>query len=228
MLCYVTTRYVDKHIEIGNDAMSMTTRGDRLKQAREGYFKSARQAAIALGVPVATYNAHEHAQQKGGRDFSPEEAQIYADRFGVKLEHLLMGISDDQPSNNTTPTIPVIGYVEPGDIVHFFREDEIERVRFPGVAGPVPLALPWNAALEMRNNPDYPRWLAYFDYAKRPMNPSLVGQLCVVASSDGKVYLRRVEKAWKRGWYHLVSRNELPIMDVRPIWAARIGLQAPR
>jgi hypothetical protein len=119
MLCYVTTRYVDKHIEIGNDAMTMTTRGDRLKQAREGYFKSARQAAIALGVPVATYNAHEHAQQKGGRDFSPEEAQIYADRFGVKLEHLLMGISGDPPSNNTSPTIPVIGYVEPGDIVHF-------------------------------------------------------------------------------------------------------------
>jgi hypothetical protein len=140
-----------------------------------------------------------------------------------------MGISEgDPPANTTAPTIPVIGYVEPGDIVHFFAEDKIERVRLPGAAGASQLGVPWNAALELRNNPDYPRWLAYFDDARRPMNPSLVGQLCVVASSDGRVYYRRVEKAWKRGWYHLVTRNELPITDVRLIWAARIGLIAPR
>lgn len=202
----------------------MTTRGERLKQARQGYFKSARQAAIAMEVPVATYNAHEHAQQRGGRDYSPEEAQRYAHKFGVKVEHLLMGISEgDPPVNTTAPTIPVIGYVEPGDIVHFFGEDKIERVKIPP-GWPAS----WNAALELRNNPDYPRWLAYFEDAKRPMNPNLIGQMCVVASSDGRVYLRRVEKAWKRGWYHLVTRNELPITDVRPIWAARIGLIAPR
>jgi hypothetical protein len=104
----------------------MTTRGERLKQAREGYFKSARQAAIALDVPVATYNAHEHAQEKGGRDYSPEEAQRYAHKFGVRSEYLLMGIPGDPPANDTQPTIPVIGYVEPGDLVHFFAADKIQ------------------------------------------------------------------------------------------------------
>jgi len=50
-----------------------------------------------MGVPVATYNAHEHAQEKkkekNGRDYSPEEAQRYADHFGVDVTWLLLGRS---------------------------------------------------------------------------------------------------------------------------------------
>ncbi len=202
----------------------MTTHGERLKQAREGYFKSARQAAIALDVPVATYNAHEHAQQKGGRDYSPEEAQRYAHKFGVRSEYLLMGIPGDPPPRDAAPTIPVIGVVEPGDRVRFFTADKIEQVQ---LAASRP-AVPWNAALELRNNPDYHLWLAFFEDARRPLTPSMVGQMCVVALSDDTIYLRRVERARHRGWYHLVTKNEAAITDVRPIWAARIGLIAPR
>lgn len=202
----------------------MKTRGERLKQAREGYFKSARSAAIAMSIPVATYNAHEHAQQKGGRDYSPEEAQRYADKFGVRSDYLLMGTPGDPPARDASPTIPVIGYVAPGDRVHFFPESEIQQVRLaPGAA-----AANWNAALELRNNPDYHLWLAFFDDARRPLTPSMVGQMCVVALSDDTIYLRRVERARHRGWYHLVTKNEAAITDVRPIWAARIGLIAPR
>ena len=44
-----------------------TTRGQRLRMAREKHFKSARLAAKAMGMPVATYGAHERAEQPGGR-----------------------------------------------------------------------------------------------------------------------------------------------------------------
>jgi hypothetical protein len=69
------------------------TRGERLRSARERLFKSARAAAIALGIPSATYGAHERAEaaEGRGRDYGPEEAAIYGARFKVRPEWLLTG-----------------------------------------------------------------------------------------------------------------------------------------
>ncbi len=66
-----------------------TTRGERLRIAREKRFKSARAAGKALGIPVSTYGAHERAESPGGRDYGPEEAKRYGRRFGVAPEWLL-------------------------------------------------------------------------------------------------------------------------------------------
>jgi transcriptional regulator with XRE-family HTH domain len=60
-----------------------TTRGERLRTARKRHFKSARAAAKALGVPPATYGAHERAESRGGRDFGLDEANLYAAAFKV-------------------------------------------------------------------------------------------------------------------------------------------------
>ena len=68
-----------------------TTRGERLRIAREKRFKSARLAGKAMGIPVSTYGAHERAQSPGGRDYGPEDAKKYARRFGVTPEWLLTG-----------------------------------------------------------------------------------------------------------------------------------------
>ena len=68
-----------------------TTRGERLRIAREKRFKSARLAGKAMNVPVSTYGAHERAQSPGGRDYGPEDAKKYARRFGVTPEWLLTG-----------------------------------------------------------------------------------------------------------------------------------------
>jgi hypothetical protein len=75
-----------------------TTRGERLRTARKRHFKSARAAAKALGVPPATYGAHERAQASGGRgrDYSPEEAELYGFRFKVRPEWLLTGAGEPE------------------------------------------------------------------------------------------------------------------------------------
>src|ERR1700676_3632801 len=75
-----------------------TTRGERLRTARKRHFKSARAAAKALGVPPATYGAHERAQAPGGRgrDYSPEEAELYGFRFKVRPEWLLTGAGEPE------------------------------------------------------------------------------------------------------------------------------------
>src|SRR5262245_41942716 len=114
----------------------MPTRGDRLRQAREKVFRSARQAAMAMGVPIATYSAHERAQYPGGRDFSPEDAQLYARRFGVRTEHLLLGVPDKPSSQIASPqTLPVVGYADQADVIVFYREDKLTQV--PAIEGAV-------------------------------------------------------------------------------------------
>src|SRR5713226_5719130 len=95
------------------------TRGERLRAARRTRFRSARAAALAMGIPVSTYGAHERAQLPGGRDFGTDEARRYARRFGVTPEWLLLGLrqrdieasleipsSPEQFEAPATPTIP--------------------------------------------------------------------------------------------------------------------------
>ena len=66
----------------------MTDKADRLKQAREraGY-TSARMAAEAMGVSVASYTQHEN----GLRGFKDDTATRYAAFFRVTVEWLIFG-----------------------------------------------------------------------------------------------------------------------------------------
>ena len=90
-----------------------TTRGDRLRIARERRFRSARQAAKAIGMAPSTYGAHERAEDPGGRDYGPNEAKRYARRFGVSTEWLLIGkgkgpdeAGPEEPEPETPPAQP--------------------------------------------------------------------------------------------------------------------------
>lgn len=119
-------------------------------------------------------------------------------------------------------TCPLVGYVAIGDRVHFYADEKIIRV--PAVDG----ASNSTAALELRNNPDFDKWLAFFEDERLPLKPSLIGWTCVVALSDDTVYFRRIERARHRGWFHLVAKGETAVTDVRPIWAARVHTMRQR
>ena len=66
------------------------TAGERLRAVREAAsYRSARQAASALGVAYSTYLGHENGQN----DFTPAQARTYADAFGVDAMWLMFGES---------------------------------------------------------------------------------------------------------------------------------------
>ena len=101
--------------------MTPKTRGERLRYARDRYFKSARLAAKAMGIAVSTYGAHERAEDPGGRDYGPDEAKRYARRFKVTPEWLLTGYGrgpdgEEPPERDVwaTPNVPLVGYVGAG------------------------------------------------------------------------------------------------------------------
>src|SRR5271166_3909890 len=138
-------------------ATMSSTRGERLRDARKKLFKSARAAALAFAIPVATYSAHERAQTPGGRDYGPEDAQRYARRFGVTAEWLLTGYrqtadakaeTSEHPQGSSTTRLRVIGYVGAGAQVHLYAvaTEDLDEIEVPMLA---PAS---TVALEIRGN----------------------------------------------------------------------------
>ena len=73
----------------------MAELGERLRKARVAAgFQSASKAATALGVAVSTYSAHENGQN----EYGPREAAVYARKFKVTPEWLLLGRNMVAPS----------------------------------------------------------------------------------------------------------------------------------
>jgi phage repressor protein C with HTH and peptisase S24 domain len=200
-----------------------TTRGERLRMAREKRFKSARLAAKAIGVAVSTYGAHERAQAAGGRDYGPEDAKKYARRFGVTPEWLLTGrepfsVGEEPPA----PKVPVVGYVGAGSTVHFY---DVAQPDLDEVFGP-PGGAEKMSAVEVRGDslgPYFNRWYVFYDDVRSPMTPDLIGQLCVVGLFDGRVLVKQVQRGTAEGLYNLHSATEKHIVDVKIEWLAKVN-----
>jgi hypothetical protein len=225
----------------------ISTRGKRLRAARRTRFRSARAAALALGIPISTYGAHERAQLSGGRDFGPEEAKRYAQRFGVTPEWLLTGLRhahidtpfDLEQVEETAPPrtrlktrvripviAPVVGYVGAGVEAHFYDLsqgpiDIVERPRL--VADPTNI-------LEIRDHglgPQFERWLVFFEEMRHPVTTDLLGYFCVVAMPDGQMVVRQLEKSQTGDGYDLLSEFGTNFRDVVISWAAKVTAMAP-
>jgi transcriptional regulator with XRE-family HTH domain len=80
--------------------MADANAASRLKAAREAAnFESAKAAAEAMGVPVASYIQHEN----GSRGFKRDRAEQYARRFRTTPEWLLLG-RGDAPEPSADPS----------------------------------------------------------------------------------------------------------------------------
>jgi transcriptional regulator with XRE-family HTH domain len=69
----------------------MSDPAERLRIARlRAGFTTGKEAAEALGIPVATYLGHEN----GSRGITPKKAELYARRFKVREGWLLWGTGE--------------------------------------------------------------------------------------------------------------------------------------
>jgi phage repressor protein C with HTH and peptisase S24 domain len=211
------------------------TRGERLRIAREQRFPSARQAAKTIGLPPATYGAHERAETAGGRDYGPNEAKKYARRFGVTPEWLLTGYGpgpgdtafDAEQQEPAEPNVSVVGYVGAGSEAHFYEvaQGDLDEVEPPRDANED------TVAVEIRGNSlgaIFNRWLVFYDDVRRPVTADLIGELCVVGLQDGRVLIKLMQRGKGEGLFNLISETESPIRDVAIEWAAKVKSMARR
>lgn len=206
----------------------MTEVHQRLAQARkEAGYASASAAARALDVKEPTYIGHEN----GHRDLKREVAETYARRFHVSLEWLLTGKGPKErrplridPAEQRF--VPLAGYVGAGAQTFFFANDEpLDEV-------PAPLgATDATVAVEIRGDSlgsFFDRWLVFYDDVRRPVDVSLLNKLCVVGLEDGRILIKKVQRSKAKGFFHLLSQTEPPILDVRLEWAAKVKNMVPR
>ena len=202
-----------------------TTRGERLRSAREKRFKSARAAAKAMGIPMSTYGAHERAESPGGRDYGPDEAKRYGRRFQVAPEWLLTGrepFPTGESEEAATPKVRVVGYVGAGAEAHFYEVAQGDLDEVDGPQGSTEDTI----AVELRGDslgPFFNRWLVFYDDVRRPVTPDLVGELCVVGLQDGRILIKQVQRSRTEGLFNLLSSTERPILDVALDWAAKVN-----
>ncbi|CAN7306025.1 XRE family transcriptional regulator [Phenylobacterium sp. LjRoot164] len=208
----------------------MSTLGERLQIARKARgYETATDAAVALGIPVATYTQHEN----GRRGFPAKRAPQYARAFGVTTDWLLFGRGDGP--GGATPatddrirrTVPVVGFVGAGSAAHFYGtgDGELDRVEAPDYATEN------TVAAEIRGEslgPLLERWLVFWDEVRTPVTPDLLGELCVVGLPDDRILVKQLRATSTPNHFHLISNNEAPMFDVEVLWAAKVKGMQPR
>jgi hypothetical protein len=224
-----------------------TTRGERLRAARRKRFKSARTAALVMGIPVSTYGAHERAELPGGRDYGPEEAKRYARRFGVTPEWLLTGLRPEQMEERVEgelgasfppeefddprrPTVPLLGYVSAGAGTYYGVDDQgpLDEIQLPSsVAGE-------NLMVALQDDslgPNFRGWLVISE-PRFSVTPDLFGYLCVAVLGEGqedpldngRMVVRELQPGRSEGRYDLLSEfgksfRDVPIFKVAKVTA---------
>ncbi|WP_316172453.1 XRE family transcriptional regulator [Bradyrhizobium sp. SZCCHNRI2049] len=203
----------------------MTEMHERLTAARkEAGYPTATAAAEALGIPEPTYLGHEN----GSRGFRKASAELYARRFGVSLEWLLTGRGpkSHQPAAPEEHNAALVGYVGAGAETHFYAQEEaLDYVPAPVGSGED------TVAVEIRGESlgsFFDRWLVFYDDVRRPVTTDLLNKLCVVGLEDGRILIKKVQRSKTKGYFHLLSQTEPPILDVRVEWAAKVKHLMPR
>jgi hypothetical protein len=201
----------------------LITRGERLRTARKRKFRSARAAAIAWGIPVSTYGAHERAQDLGGRDYGPNEARRYAELLEVTTEWLLTGYQP-RPRPHLY-TVPIHGFVGiDGEV--YLLDQPIGTHLVARLATPKTVAL---RILDDSLGAPFVNWVLLYEDLRWPVQPALVGEVCVVGLAGGRILVGQLARGTALQRYDLLTRAAEPIRDLDPQWAVPVKavVQAP-
>jgi hypothetical protein len=188
----------------------MSTPGDRLKTIRENRgYETAKDAALAMGVPIATYTHHE----KADRHLPARRAAEYAEFFKTTPEFLLYGKGDDPVT-----CIPIIGAN---------GADTGRRIGFPTPPTTITQA---QEALAGDGIAHF-GLVALYDQPQRKTMPKADGRLwvvCVLEAEEERRLVRMIQPGSKPDLFHLISpAGGLPMTDQSVTWAAPVTALIP-
>lgn len=203
--------------------------GDRLRNARKAAgYGSATKAAEALGIKDSTYRAHENGQN----EFSAEDAELYARRFGVTAGYLLLDEPIDldlQPQRKEAlRTIPVMGRLGAGAEI----EPDYEQVPPDGLEE---ISLPFQVdddliAFRVKGESMLPFYkpntvIVVYREQRKPIE-AFYGDDAAVRTADGRRFIKTVMRGAGRG-VNLISWNAAPMENVRLEWIGEIFATLP-
>lgn len=200
--------------------------GARLAKARrKAGFKSARAAALENGWPESSYRAHE----SGSRTIGQDDAERYASRFrraGVQIaaRDILFGDASEAMPEQVSSTVKVVGYIGAGARV----EPEYEQVPEDGLETiDLPFSVPNEiVAFRVKGESMRPAYrvgdavLVWRD--QRLATENYVGEEAAVRTSDGRRFLKEIQRGSRKGTYDLYSHNDSLIEGVKLAWVGEL------
>lgn len=192
--------------------------GNRIKQERLARGVTIEQLAEMTGLSPSYLSRLQNSK----RPVSLTHIDKIAEALGVDRVALVeKGVS----------SVPVVGYVGAGAQTTLYAEGDGEAGdEFDAVAAPEN-ATPHTVAVEVRGvslGELFDRWLIYYDDRRDPVTSDLVGKLCVVGLTDGRILVKKLKRGQLPGHFTLLSNTEPPIYDAALVWAARVTNMAPR
>lgn len=178
------------------------TPADRLKQARiAARYKTAADAAAAMGVKYSTYSAHENGEKGLSR-----AADRYARFFRVSKVWLLDGTGT---MKGEIRAVPVMGKVLAGSgapqIENGLALSAREHVEIPEATG--------LGALVVEGRSQWPKWIDgdIILYELEPVRPAeAVDQYAIVETVNGERLIKMLRKSGRPGFWTLESHNAPP------------------
>lgn len=156
--------------------------------------------------------------ERGERGLTERTIELAARAFDVPTVAVL---------ESTDRIVPLVGVVGAGAQAHFYGDAQGPFDEIPAPEG----STEHTVAVEIRGEslgPLFDKWLVFYDDVRRPATADLVGKLCVIGLTDGRVLIKKLQRSKTRGLYHLVSQTEPPILDVPIEWAAKVKHMVPR
>ena len=186
-----------------------------LRTARKRAKLSLEQLAADIGMSVSQLSRIE----RGEREPRLAEVRKIAELLGCEVSDLI--------DEAATGTVPVVGLVGAGAKMSLFAEGQGEVDRVPAPEGTTKNTV----AVEIRGTSLgelFDRWLVYYDRVSDPPSEHLIGRLCVVGLSDGRILVKKLMNGQLPGRFNLISNTEAPIYDQEVSWAAKVKQMSPR
>lgn len=200
----------------------LATQRERLAWARQraGY-KSARAAALAMGVNEHTYRSYETGYRGEERGIPKDQAQRFARFFRVRLPWLLTGDGEPLRGSQQNPSALVIGKIGAGAKVFPVDGDD----GWPVDDIPEEIV----ASCDLFEVDGDSMWPLFHDrdilaVERRVYSPTeLIGRLSFVQLEGDDRYVKLIKRGSDRDVFDLESFNASPMVDRDVVSAGRIA-----
>lgn len=196
----------------------------RIERRLAALGKTATAASREAGKPDAIRNIRRAVEEGGRQGVSTSTIAALAKPLATTSAWLLSAVGAEEVDEERT--VPVWGSAGAGGAVYRFHETDtpVDRITAPIDANERTSALEVTGESLGRI---FDGWYAIYDEVRDPPTEDLLGQLCVLQLSDGRVYIKRLKRG--RGQrFTLESNYEAPIENVIVVWAAKVLNIRPR
>lgn len=182
--------------------------GNNLRFLREARGWTLQQAADALSMSRSGYQKIERGERKATLPFIARAADVY----GVPMSSVI----------DEAPRVRLAGYVGAGHEMHYYADgdDPSEDIDAPPdvTASTVAVLVRGDSMADHIEDGA----AIYYDDRRNPPTDDLIGRLCIVGLSDGRVLVKKLVRGTSPTLWHLLSSNAAPIYDQPVDWAARV------